>query len=282
MALAEYLHELNGSRDSLERSVYLAANKLAQEQCNLDSDAALVVAGRGWHPGVIGLVAGKLAEKHHRPAVVIALDELGVKHGIGSARGVAGFDLYQALCRCADHLISHGGHRAAAGLKIDEARVDAFRQAFLDCVSAELDGKAGAGAELRIDGEAIFAGLTPTIVEHIDRLGPFGQGNARPMLCATGVTLAAPPKPIGSGGRHLSLRLRQHNVTLRGVAFGGAAWEADLVRNEGTFDIAFRPVINNFAGRRTVEVHIADWRPAMQQCASQPLRTATGASCGAF
>jgi single-stranded-DNA-specific exonuclease len=115
---------------------------------------------------------------------------------------------------------------------------------------------------LSIDGEAIFSALTPTVVEQIERLGPFGHSNQRPMLCASNVTLAEPPKTIGSSGRHLSLRLRQHNVTLRGVAFGGAEWEADIARHEGPLDVAFRPTINTFKGRRSVEMHIADWRPA--------------------
>ncbi len=90
-ALAEYLHELNSSRESLERSVYLAAAKMAQDQFDPENDAALVLAGRDWHPGVIGIVAGRLAEKYHRPVVMIALDGLGVKAGIGSVSGVAGF-----------------------------------------------------------------------------------------------------------------------------------------------------------------------------------------------
>jgi single-stranded-DNA-specific exonuclease len=265
MALAEYLHELNGSRESLERSIYLAANKQIQEQCDLDADAAIVLAGRGWHPGVIGIVAGRLAEKHHRPVVLIALDEVGVKPGIGSARSIPGIDLHAALSSCCEHLISYGGHTAAAGLKIEDARVEGFRAAFLECIASELNGGAdgpGRLPELRIDGEVIFSALTPTIVTEIERLGPFGHGNARPMLCASNVTLAEPPKPIGNSGRHLGLRLRQHNVTLRGVAFGGGEWAAELAHADGPINVAFRPVINTFAGRRTVEAHLADWRPS--------------------
>jgi single-stranded-DNA-specific exonuclease len=266
MALAEYLHELNGSRESLERSIYLAANKQIQEQCDLGNDAAIVLAGRGWHPGVIGIVAGRLAERHHRPVVLIALDEVGVKSGIGSARSVPGFDLHAALGSCAAHLLSYGGHAAAAGLRIEESRVEDFRAAFLECVASNLNGASGGPGrqpELRIDGEVIFSSLTPTIVEQIERLGPFGHGNARPMLCASNVLLAEPPKPIGNGGRHLGLRLRQHNVAIRGVAFGGGEWAAEISRADGPIHVAFRPVINTFAGRRTVEAHLADWRPSM-------------------
>jgi single-stranded-DNA-specific exonuclease len=148
-------------------------------------------------------------------------------------------------------------------LKIEEGRVEEFRAAFLECAAAELSSAdARQGRELRIDGEVIFSSLTPTIVEQIDRLAPFGHGNARPLLCASNVTLAEPAKLIGNGGRHLSLRLRQHNVTIRGVAFGGGEWAAEIGRVEGPIHVAFRPVINSFAGRRSVEAHVADWRPA--------------------
>jgi single-stranded-DNA-specific exonuclease len=263
MALAEYLHELNGSRESLERSVYLAAGKQIQERCDLDSEPAIVLAGRGWHPGVIGIVAGRLAEKHHRPVVLIALDEAGVKPGIGSGRSVPGFDLHAALCACAEHLISCGGHSAAAGLKVEEPRIDEFRAAFFEHIAGE-QGPAGGlrPAELSIDGEVIFSALTPTIVEQIERLAPFGQGNARPLLCASHVTLAEPAKVVGSGGRHLQLRLRQHNVTMRGIAFGGGEWADEFGRLQAPFHVAFRPVINSFAGRRTVEAQVTDWQPA--------------------
>jgi len=260
-ALAEYLHELNSSRDSLERSIYLSANKQAQEQFDPSGDAALVLAGRGWHPGVIGIVAGRLAEKYHRPVVLIAQDEVGVKPGIGSARSVPGFNLHEALAACSALLLSHGGHAAAAGLKIDDSYVEAFREAFCEYADAQLS-VAQRTAELWIDGETFLSTLTLATVEQIERLAPFGQGNHRPVLCASGVRLVEPPKTVGNG-RHLSLRLDQHGARLRGVAFGGGEWADELAANSGPLNFAFRPVINRFNGRRNVELHITDWcRPA--------------------
>ena len=260
-ALAEYLHQLNSSRDSLERSVYLAANKQAQEQFDSEGDAAFVLAGHDWHPGVIGIVAGRLAEKFHRPVVLIALDALGAKPGIGSVRGVRGFHVHQTLAGCTEHLISHGGHAAAGGLKIEPARLDDFREEFCRLAAESLpDGDRT--AELWIDGETPLSALTMQAVEQIERLAPFGHGNARPVLCATGVTLGEPPRLIGGGGRPLSLRLAQHGAKLRGVAFGQGDRADELSRVAGPLAIAFRPVINAFAGRRTVELHLVDWRPA--------------------
>lgn len=258
-ALAEYLHELNGSRDSLERSVYLSASKMVQEQFDPEGDAALVLAGRDWHPGVIGIVAGRLAEKHHRPVVMIALDGLGVKPGAGSVRGVPGFHVHEALRQCSEHLLSHGGHAAAAGLKIDESRIDAFREDFCQAAAAAIRQEDRV-AELWIDSETPFSSLTLETVEQIEQLAPFGEGNHRPLLSAKDVRMAEPPKRIGGGGRHLSLRLVQHGVKLRGVAFGNGDWAVELGAAEGPISLAFRPVINHFNGRRTVELHVADWR----------------------
>jgi single-stranded-DNA-specific exonuclease len=255
------LDELNGSRDSLERSIYLSANKQAVEQFDPDGDGALVLAERGWHPGVIGIVAARLAEKFNRPVLLIALDPLGIKPGIGSARSVAGFNLHAALAACSEHLLSHGGHAAAAGLKIEETRVEAFRERFCDHVASERAGAARV-AELRIDAEVPFSALTAAAVADIERLAPFGPSNPRPVLCASDVTLSEPPKRIGRGERHLSLRLGQHGVELRGVAFGGGEWETALGDVGSSIAVAFRPMINHFRGRKSVELQVCDWKPS--------------------
>ncbi|HEV3025341.1 MAG TPA: single-stranded-DNA-specific exonuclease RecJ [Pirellulales bacterium] len=265
-ALAEYLDELNNSRQSLERSIYLSANKQAQERFDVDGDAALVLAERGWHPGVIGIVAGRLAEKFHRPVILIALDEVGVKPGVGSGRSVAGFDLHQALNVTSHHLLSHGGHAAAAGLKIEEAKLDHFRADFCEYASATITARQKV-AELWIDAEVSFGELSLSTVGQIERLAPFGQANPRPMLCATGVTLAGPPKRIGGGERHLALKLVQHGVPMRAVAFGGGEWADEMAAVAGPLAVAFRPIINEFGGRRSVEAQIADWRAASRPTA---------------
>jgi single-stranded-DNA-specific exonuclease len=258
--LAQYIDQLNAQRQTLERSILLAAGKQAQEQFDPAADAALVLAEHGWHPGVIGIVAGRLAERFHRPVVLIACDRLGVKPGIGSARSIPGFNLHKALATCAELLISHGGHAAAAGLKIEPPRIEAFRAAFCEAAAAEI-GHALRAAELLIDAEAPLGAFTLDVVRQIERLAPFGEGNARPLLCASGVALAEPPRTIGASGNHLSMRLSQHGVTLRAVAFGGGQWAEQLgAAAPRTIDVAFRPVINSFRGRQSVELHLVDWR----------------------
>ncbi len=257
-ALAEYLHELNASRDSLERSVYLAANKQAQ-QFDPERDAALVLAERGWHAGVIGIVASRLAEKYHRPVVMISLDELGLKPGMGSARSVPGFALHTALAACGGHLLSHGGHAAAAGLKIAPEAVEAFRSEFCEYAATMLT-HASRTAELNVDAEVPLSALTLQAIEQVELLAPFGHGNPRPLMCASDVELSEPPKRIGSGQRHLSLRVSQHGVQMRGVAFGGGDWADALNEVGGPIHVVFRPTINEYKGRRSVELQVCDWR----------------------
>ena len=257
--LARYIHGLNESRQKLERSIYRAASKQVKERFNPENDAALVLADRDWHPGVIGIVAGRIAEKYHRPTILIAQDQLGIKPGTGSARSVPGFDLHAALTQCSEYLAGHGGHAAAAGLTIDDSRIDDFRDAFCEVAEQEITEELRV-AELNIDAEAPLSAFTLRVVDQIEQLGPFGQANARPLLCTSGVSLAEPPRPIGSGGHHLAVKLTQHNVTLRAVAFGGGEWADDLTAVNTPLDVAFRPVINTFRGRRSVELHLVDWR----------------------
>lgn len=259
-ALAEYLHELNSSRDTLERRVYRAARQQCLEQLEKDDDAALVLAGRGWHAGVIGIVAGRLAEKFHRPVVMISLDEWGNKAGVGSARCVPGLNLHELVSACSHRLVSHGGHAAAAGLKIEESQVEAFRAEFCELAACQIRNE-DRQAELMIDGEAPLSMLTLQTVQQMEQLAPFGASNPRPLLCTTDVSLAAPPQRMGGGGRHLSLSLAQNSVRMRAVSFGGGESADELANHGAPLEVAFRPVINVFRGRRTVELHLADWRP---------------------
>jgi single-stranded-DNA-specific exonuclease len=259
--LARYVDNLNASRQKLENSIYLSAQKQAKEQFDPEGDAALVLADHDWHAGVIGIVAGRLAERYHRPVVLVAWDPLGVKPGQGSARSVPGFSLHEALAGCSEHLLTHGGHAAAAGLTIEQARLPAFREEFCRRAADQIADE-GRIAELWIDAEAPLSALTDRVVRQIEQLAPFGCGNLRPLVCASRVSLVEPPKTMGSTARHLSMRLAQHEVVMRAVAFGAADRMDSLGTGNTLLDVAFRPVINDFRGRFSVELHLVDWRPS--------------------
>lgn len=116
--------------------------------------------------------------------------------------------------------------------------------------------------DLDIDAEALIGHLTFSMMNDLEKLAPFGQKNPRPLMCATEVRLAEPPKTMGSDGRHLSLRLEQHGSSIRAVAFGKADWAKELEKPDACFDFAFRPQVNEFRGYRSVQLHLVDFRPS--------------------
>ncbi len=262
--LAQYLDELNKSRGTLERRIYQAAKKQAEDEFDPQDDPALVLAAEDWHVGVIGIVAGRLVERYHRPVIMIAIDGSGSRPAVGSCRSPAGFHIYRALAECAEHLVGFGGHAAAAGLRIEPNRIGAFRDAFCEAAGQSIADEDRV-AEIEIDAEAALPQLTLPIVQQIEQLAPFGMGNPRPILCATAVRLAEPPRRMGNGNRHLSLRVEHHGTRLRAVAFGQADWADQLNDLSRPIDVAFRPVINEFRGRRSVELHLVDWRPTTEE-----------------
>ncbi len=266
-ALAEYINQLNGSRDTLQRSVYLAAQKQAKTDFDPDGDSALVLAGVGWHQGVIGVVAGRLAEKYAKPVLVISMDTSGQAEAIGSGRvGGTDVDLYQALRECSERLVRFGGHKAAAGITIREREIDAFRGDFCEAVARQWADK-GIIPEITIDAEASFGQLNLETVKQMEMLAPFGAGNPRPVLLCRGVEVDEPARRMGGGDRHLSVQLRQGSKVVRAVAFSAGDWCDDLNNTEGPIEIAYRPVINEFRGMRKVEIHLVDWRPAKTMAA---------------
>ncbi|MEO8272361.1 MAG: DHHA1 domain-containing protein, partial [Aureliella sp.] len=259
-ALAAYIQVLNENRTKLERSIQLSAAKQLKEVHSPADDPAFVLASPTWHPGVIGIVAGKLAEKYRRPVVMIALDKLGSKPGTGSGRSPNGVNLHAAFQECGALLISGGGHSAAAGLRIEESNLSAFRSAFMEAVAEQMSDEV-AEAEFDFDAEAPLGQLDLSVMSQVELLAPFGMGNPRPLFCAIGVDLAEAPKLMGDSGRHMSLQLAQHGHRMRGVAFGQAEeWLPEMSEVSGKIDLAFRPVINEFRGFRKVELQLVDWR----------------------
>ncbi len=257
--LAAYLDELNKQRQSLERKMFKQAKDLVNDHPAWSEEKALVLTHDEWHAGVIGIVAGKVAESFQRPAILLgpstSADVLQ-----GSGRSFAGFNLHEGLGACQEHLITFGGHHAAVGMKLSRKHLDSFRASLVDFVSQNHLIEPGS-APLPIDAEVTFQEITTRAIEELDLLAPFGSANPRPMFAATRVELAAPPKTMGEGGRHLSLLLRQHDKTLRAVAFGQGEW-AEEIAAHAAIHLAFQPIINEFRGQRNVDLHIKDWAPA--------------------
>jgi single-stranded-DNA-specific exonuclease len=259
LALAQYLDRLNADRDSIERSITLAASKQAKEQLEASAEPALVLHSPGWHLGVIGIVAGRMAERFHRPVVIISSDPMGQKPATGSGRSAGTVDLHRAFVACSEHLESCGGHAAAAGLRIQDRKIPEFREALCDHVRRTI-GERDPEQTLLVDAEATFQELSLQTVTMIESMAPFGAGNPRPVFVASNVQLHEPAKLFGQGDRHVGVRFKQHDQIFRAVAFSQPEWAEKINAHQGQFDLAFRPNVNEFNGYRRVELQLVDWR----------------------
>jgi single-stranded-DNA-specific exonuclease len=252
--IATYLEQQNRERQVIERKILDEALQQVIEQ-RLDGDdcRAIVLAGEGWHPGVIGIVASRLVDRFNRPTIVIALNgDLGQ----GSGRSIPGFHLTKALEACSGHLDGYGGHEMAAGMKIKPENLDAFRRAFCEHASAVLKPEQLV-AELNLDGLAELRQVTTALVADLHRLGPFGHGNRKPLLVCKGLELAAPPRRVGKTGDHLQLYVRQGSDTIKCIAFGHGPL-FDRLQPGVVLDLAFEPTLNEFNGRVSVELAVKD------------------------
>ncbi len=254
--LAERLDRANRERRDLEGRT--AAEALAALRGSYDParDRAVVVAGEGWPPGVIGIVASRVAERIHRPAVVIALE--GAR-GRGSARSIPPFDLHAAVSACAEHLDRFGGHHQAAGMDIRRDRVAAFREAF-QAVARERLGSAEPRPVLRVDAEIGLGEVDLELSRYMRYAGPFGRGNREPVFVARRVRLAGPPRVLK--GAHLKFRMVRDGAGLGAIGFRLAQRVSLDAIADRPVDVAFTLLENTFRGETTVEARVADIRPA--------------------
>jgi len=256
--IASTLDAENRKRQEVERQHVKEAETLVIEKgFHRESCRGIVLASPGWHPGVIGIVAARLVDRFHRPTILIALED-GL--GQGSGRSVRHFPLHEALRACEAHLLSHGGHAMAAGVRLRADQTDAFTAAFQAEAARRLTS-ADLRPKLQLDDEVGLADLTTDIADAIQRLAPFGTGNPRPQLATTPVELADAPRPVGQNGAHLQLSLRQGNVYRKAIAFG-AGPQANDIGEQRQLRVAFEPIINEWNGQRKVELKVIDWKPA--------------------
>jgi single-stranded-DNA-specific exonuclease len=256
LELTRFLDGQNAQRQQIERRILEQAREMVTD-LEMETAAALVLASSDWHPGVIGIVAGRLAELYARPVLLIALRDSD-KLAVGSGRSVPGFSLHEALRACSNGLASHGGHAAAAGFKIAPEHVDIFRERFCDYVAKSAAPKQG--PRLDLDAEIPLAALTPSFVSALDRLEPFGAGNPRPKFLTGPVTLAGAPRAVGKTERHLQFRIRQERSTFPVIAFNFADRLEELMSAGGECCLAFTPTFNEWQGYRTIQLEMLDFQ----------------------
>jgi single-stranded-DNA-specific exonuclease len=250
-ALAIELDQQNRARQEVEKEILAAAIVTIEKQFDAARDAAIVAGARGWHPGVLGIVASRIARKYHRPTIVIGFDEDGL--GKGSGRSIEGLNLVDALSQCASTLEKFGGHEMAAGLALHEENFPKFAEAF--CSTArELLSEEALQRSLPLDHELPFQNIDVEFLRWHELLQPFGNGNPQPLFFARAVEPVGEPRV--SNEKHLIFRLRQGDRVRRAVYFDGAANEFP----PPPWDVAFRIGVDEYGGETLVGMRIEGLR----------------------
>jgi single-stranded-DNA-specific exonuclease len=253
-ALAEQLDAENTRRQQEEAVIAAAARRIVETDPDVGAQTVLVVAGDDWHRGVIGIVASKLVEAFHRPAVVLSLGD-GIAHG--SCRSIPGFDMLEALESCAPLFMRFGGHHQAAGLTMEAGRVKELRAAINRHADTRL-GPDDLRPRLRIDAAVSFRGLNGDLAYQVTELAPFGAGNPRPLFAAAGVEIIDGPRTLKE--RHLKMTLRQDGRTFRAVAWRAIERQAFLQEHRARLDFAFSLDQSMYNGDTYLELTVADAR----------------------
>ncbi len=224
---------------------------------------ALVLACGGWHQGVVGIVASRLAERYSCPTFMICLQD---GKGKGSCRSFGGFNLFAALEECADLLEGFGGHELAAGFTILEDNIAPFRQRMNDYVNERTEG-AGMVSTLEIDAEIPDTGLlTLEGVEALELLEPYGAGNPKPVFSLSGCTIASAAE-VG-GNKHLKLKLLAGGRSFDAIFFSATLADTGLSQGDRV-DVAFYPQVNEYRGWRSVQFQITDMRSALTRAETE-------------
>ena len=275
-AIAEELDRANAERRWTEQKVVEGAQRARSALPESLRDApALVLTGEGWHPGVVGIAASRMVERHFRPTILLSVDGDRAK---GSARSIPGFDLVAALDATSEHLGRYGGHRAAAGLELDTANLDAFREAFIAHAAAEIDP-----AELvRTDHlDALVGvgreGIGMDLARQLESLGPFGMGNPGPRLLVPSGRLRE-VRPLGDQGKHSRFQLESGAGRAAGVAFG---MNGEITRREDQpLDLSVELEVDRWNGAEQPRVVVRELYP-LEQAEADSGRRPCGDGCPA-
>jgi len=257
--LAREAEALNRERQATDRKTLEEALSLLGSSYDPEEDFGIVLAAEGWHPGVVGIVASRIAERIHRPTVLVAMEG---ESGRGSARSIPGFHLLDAIRGASEHLERFGGHRQAAGMEIRREELGAFRMAFNREARRALEGEDLRPA-LKIDLEVALEEMTPEASGFLRYLGPHGIGNPRPLFLARGVELTAPPRVVGAN--HLKLRLAQGEAELEAIGFDFGHRIDPRTLDRGALDVAFHLQENEYRGVRTLQARLKDIRPSQEE-----------------
>lgn len=255
---AIYFENQNRNRKIIENKIMERAEKIIEEQFDHEKDKMIVIAEEKWHQGVVGIIASRLVEKYNRPSIVISLEN-GL--GKGSGRSIPAFNLYKALEKHSDLLISYGGHSAAAGISIKAEKICELKEKLNCDLNNELTEKDFApvlNADLEIEAEE----LDTALVQEIALLAPFGYHNPYPILVLRSKKITD-CKRVGAQGNHLKLRISSGASCFDAIAFKKGDYVQEIFSEE-KYDIAITPEINSYYGKKRLQLVVADIKKAQE------------------
>ncbi len=251
--LAGELHRFNQKRQAIEESIIKLVDQSIQQMDN-ETNPFIIISGEDWHEGVIGIVASKITDKHHRPCCVISVKD-GV--GKGSGRSISSFSLFDCLNEVQDCLLEFGGHQIAAGFRIRAEKVAEFKDRCNAIARAKLRDS-DLVPKITVDSDICLDELTFTTIRQLEKLAPYGLGNPRPRFRIRSIMNRYPPRTVGSEGAHLKMVVTDGHRVIDGIAFGfGPA--GVLLQSAPSFDIVATPEINNWNGREILQIQIHDF-----------------------
>jgi single-stranded-DNA-specific exonuclease len=252
MGYAEMLHVDNTARKETDLTITEQALSMIESN-NLISRKSTVLFREDWHKGVVGIVASRLIEKYHRPTVVLTRSGDVVA---GSARSIRGFNLYEAIHACRQHLLGYGGHFAAAGLTMSPDEVEAFTEKFEQTVCEQCEPHFLI-PEIQIDAEISFADISEKLFNIMKQMEPFGPENMRPVFVARGVVDTGHSRILKEN--HLRFVVKQNGTTLTGIGFNLSA-KFDIVQSKEPFDLVFTIDLNEWNGSTSIQLKVMDLR----------------------
>jgi single-stranded-DNA-specific exonuclease len=253
-ALAEQLEAENTRRRQEDQDILAKAKKIVETDPEIGARSVLVVAGEGWHRGVIGIVASKLVDTFYRPAIVLSIDG-DITHG--SCRSITGFNMLGCLESCAPLMKRFGGHKAAAGLQIETSRIREFRAAVNEHADSIL-GPDDLRPSLWLDGPLAFHDISERVMSEFAALAPFGPGNPKPKFHTNGVAIVDGPRLLKE--RHLKMSVKQNGRVLRAIQWNAAEREPSLTAKKDGVEIAYTIEENEYQGTKYVELRVEDFR----------------------
>lgn len=256
LEFAEMLHSDNTDRKEADSSITEEALAIIESDATLVNRKTTVVYREHWHKGVVGIVASRLIEKYYRPTIVLTRSG---DYVAGSARSVTGFNLYEAIHACREHLLGYGGHFAAAGITLLPENMEAFSQAFETVVNNTIPPELLI-PEIIIDAEISFAELTPGFYAILCQMEPFGPENMRPVFIAKKVADTGFSKIVKK--QHIRFVLKQGNITLTGIGFNMAE-KLNLLQMQQPLDVVFTLDMNEWNGEKNLQLKMVDIRPSV-------------------